>query len=356
MRFKVGDKVKFLNETGGGIVSKVVSASLVYVATEDGFELPTATGDIILINAESKAEKMFSEDFDVDINDIKAGEGPAMAESSTPLPGKVRIGAEETQGFYLAFVPTDQQWYIMGDIEIRIINHSRNDIIFNLLLEDENHEYFGFDYGSVEAGSSRLIDSIDREQLLEWTDGIFQILIHGEDEAFLPTQSTFHINATKFISEGSYQESGLLREKAIIYRLAEFKACRRVSGKNKALKLEDEPVETKATVHKKETRIGRHATGPHAAVVDLHIGEIVDNIAGLNSHDMFLLQINYFIKTLESAMENNFRKVTYIHGVGNGVLKNAIIEKLKEYEGLENKSASLAEFGHGGIDVILHYK
>ncbi len=68
MKFKVGDKVKFLNETGGGVVSKIVSGSLVYVATTDGFELPTSTGDIIKMEAETKAEKMFSEDFDVDLS------------------------------------------------------------------------------------------------------------------------------------------------------------------------------------------------------------------------------------------------------------------------------------------------
>ena len=102
--------------------------------------------------------------------------------------------------------------------------------------------------------------------------------------------------------------------------------------------------------------IGRHATGPHAAVVDLHIGEIVDNIAGMSSHDMFLRQINHFVKTLESGLANNFRKITYIHGIGNGVLKNAIIEKLKDYEGLEDRSASLADYGQGAIDVLLYYK
>ena len=44
--------MKFLNETGGGVVSKIVSGSLVYVATTDGFELPTSTGDIIKMEAE----------------------------------------------------------------------------------------------------------------------------------------------------------------------------------------------------------------------------------------------------------------------------------------------------------------
>ena len=83
---------------------------------------------------------------------------------------------------------------------------------------------------------------------------------------------------------------------------------------------------------------------------------IVDNIAGLNSHDMLQLQLGYFIKTLDSALANNFRKVTFIHGIGNGVLKNGIIKKLEEYEGVENRSASLADYGQGAIDVLLHYK
>jgi hypothetical protein len=188
------------------------------------------------------------------------------------------------------------------------------------------------------------------------SDGIVQIIVHAEDDAFLPMQSSFHIKASKFSSEGSYQESGLINEKAIIYRLADLKSLKMVPGKHETVKVEEEAVIVKAGEQQRETLIGKHAVGPHAAVVDLHIGEIVDNIAGLSSHDMFLLQINYFVKTLESAMANNFRKVTYIHGIGNGVLKNAVITKLKEYDGLQDKSASLAEFGHGAIDVLIHVR
>ena len=354
MKFKVGDKVKFLNEKGGGIVSKIVSASLVYVATEDGFELPVQAGEIILMEGGSKSEKMFSEDFRVDLESTKSS-GPSVM----PAPagsGKINNAAEETPGFYLAFIPTDQKWYIMGDIEVRLVNHSKHDILYNIMLEDESGDYFGFDYGSVEARSTHVIDTFDREGLSGWTDGIIQIMIHDEEAAWLPLQSMFHVKASKFTSEGAYQDSGLLPGKAIIHKLAELRTCRRIMSKQQATAKEEEPVMVKSSEHKKETLIGRHATGPHAAVVDLHIGEIVDNIAGLSSHDMFLLQINYFVKTLESAIANNFFKVTYIHGIGNGVLKNAIIKKLKEYEGLENKSASLADFGQGAIDVLIHLK
>jgi hypothetical protein len=353
MKFKVGDKVKFLNEKGGGVVSRIVSGSMVYVATEDGFEMPTSTGDIILMNPETKAEKMFSEDFNVDLAKTAAERADHDADISQ---GKIKPGAEESHGYYLAFVPSDQQWFITGDLEVRLVNHSRNDILYNLLLQDDNGDYFGFDYGSVESGSSVSIESIDREALPGWTDGIVQILVHAEDDAFLPLQSSFHIKASKFSSEGSYQKSGLMKESAILYKLAEVRSGKKMPKKHEAAKMIEEPVEIKAIEHKKESLIGKHATGPHAAVVDLHIGEIVDNIAGLSSHDMFLLQIRYFTTTLESALKNNFRKVTYIHGVGNGVLKNAIIEKLKDYEGMENKSASLADYGQGAVDVLLHYR
>ncbi len=353
MKFKVGDKVKFLNETGGGVVSRIISGSLVYVATEDGFELPTATGDIIKMDAETKAERMFTETFDVDISKTlaEAASQPMMAGV-----GKVSASAEEKPGYFLAFVPADQKWFITGDMEIRLVNHSRKDILYNILLLDDEDQYFGFDYGSIEAGSSSQIDTIEREGLTGWTDGIIQILVHSEEEAYPPLHANFHVKASKFSSEGSYQESGLMSEKAIILRLADMKALRKIAGKHEAVKVVDEPLIIEAKEQNKETLIGKHAVGPHAAVVDLHIGEIVDNIAGLSSHDMFLLQINYFVKTLESAMVHNFRKITYIHGIGNGVLKNAIIDKLKEYEGLQDKSASLADYGHGAIDVIIHVK
>ncbi|MBR1769832.1 MAG: hypothetical protein IJ748_05170, partial [Bacteroidales bacterium] len=57
--FKVGDKVKFLNRTGGGIITKIVSPLVVNVE-EDGFDIPTLTKEIILDYVDDKAGKMFT--------------------------------------------------------------------------------------------------------------------------------------------------------------------------------------------------------------------------------------------------------------------------------------------------------
>jgi hypothetical protein len=46
-------KSGFLNESGGGIISKIVSHGLVNVAIEDGFEIPTMVSNLIKIEEES---------------------------------------------------------------------------------------------------------------------------------------------------------------------------------------------------------------------------------------------------------------------------------------------------------------
>ncbi len=40
------------------------------------------------------------------------------------------------------------------------------------------------------------------------------------------------------------------------------------------------------------------------------------------------IQLDYFNKSLDSAMVNEYEKVTFIHGVGNGVLKKMRLLRL----------------------------
>ena len=47
MKFNVGDKVRFLNESGGGIITRIINPNLVSVAIEDGFDIPTLASNLI---------------------------------------------------------------------------------------------------------------------------------------------------------------------------------------------------------------------------------------------------------------------------------------------------------------------
>ena len=59
MKLKVGDKVKFLNQIGGGIVTKIVSSQIVNVTDDTGFDIPTLVKDLIKVEPMQGAGKLF---------------------------------------------------------------------------------------------------------------------------------------------------------------------------------------------------------------------------------------------------------------------------------------------------------
>lgn len=49
---KIGDKVKFLSETGGGVVAGFQGKNIVLVEDEDGFQIPTPINEVVVIAQE----------------------------------------------------------------------------------------------------------------------------------------------------------------------------------------------------------------------------------------------------------------------------------------------------------------
>ena len=47
MKFKIGDKIKFLNDIGGGTITKILDKETVSILNEDGFEIPTMMSELI---------------------------------------------------------------------------------------------------------------------------------------------------------------------------------------------------------------------------------------------------------------------------------------------------------------------
>ncbi len=351
MALKVGDKVKFLNESGGGVVSKLISSRMVNVAVEDGFDIPTLISELVVIEPAGHAENMFKEDFNVEMPsnpdfDKKQDEDQHLL--------KIDLTTNEAEGVYLALVPQDQKWMITGLLDIYLVNHTPYDILFNLLLKNAKGNFYGYDYNSIEAESALLLDSLDREEIEAWKEGLIQVLYHNvkEGPAMAPANSSFKIKSNKLNNENSYRYSPLVNQKALVFSLSEVL----LQEKFGAEEFKDEPQEpkvVKAAEKKEIPLIDRYQVLPKIAEVDLHIGELIENISGMETRDMFALQKKYFIDCLESAILHNYKKVTFIHGVGNGILKNAIIKILKDYENVENHSASISKFGLGAIDVLI---
>lgn len=352
MKFKAGDKVKFLNENGGGTVLSIIDSRMVLIETDTGFDMPVQAVELIKDyrfeeNVEKKPE-----------SSIFHAPKSAEEESKSTISQISSWGnINEEKGVYLAFEPHDQQWLLTGDLDIFIINNCAMEMLYSLFLEQKN-QLLGIDFGSVPAESKILIETISRDDIENWVKGYVQVLFHHDTPAkvYLPLHSVIDISPGRFFKDGSYRSNTLVSGKALIitiglqtsFQSASFNETDRKTGQSGTARI--------AELQKEKPLIEKHRTAQGEAIIDLHIGELINNIAGLSSHDMFLIQMNYFKKTLESAIKNEYQKVTYIHGIGNGVLKNAIIKEIEEYEGIENQIASISKFGVGAIDILIKMK
>ncbi len=70
-------------------------------------------------------------------------------------------------------------------------------------------------------------------------------------------------------------------------------------------------------------------------IVDLHIETLLETTLGLSNRDILRVQLSHFKQKMENAIESNVESITFIHGVGEGVLKFELTERLKEYEDIK---------------------
>ncbi|MCX6233478.1 MAG: Smr/MutS family protein [Bacteroidetes bacterium] len=60
------------------------------------------------------------------------------------------------------------------------------------------------------------------------------------------------------------------------------------------------------------------------------------------------------MRCLESAIENHYNKIYFIHGIGNGTLKAKVQDYLKDYnESLEYRDAPYDKYGTGAVEVVI---
>jgi hypothetical protein len=357
MKFKVGDKVNFLNESGGGVITAVIDSRMVKVEVEGGFEMPVLTSELILDYRAKELEEIEKEYNRPVVSSSVKEEPEEEPESERISEISPFRSVKEEKGIYLVYEPHDQQWLLTGELDLFLVNHTSYDILYSLFLEQEG-VMKGIDYGSVPPESKIVIETLDRDHLDDWSKGFLQILFHHDEpqNILLPLHSKINVKVGRFYKEGSYVSNTLVGGKALVVNISPEAALEKEQNSLLAQKHGVSSKKTDAQEVKEIPLIDKHRTGSREAVVDLHIGELVDNISGLSGSDMLEIQMNYFKKVLESAIVNDYEKVTFIHGVGNGVLKNAIIREIDQYEGLEGRMASITKFGVGAIDIHIKLK
>ena len=100
----------------------------------------------------------------------------------------------------------------------------------------------------------------------------------------------------------------------------------------------------------KKKRTGLHER-TRSKVVDLHIS---GSNPGTNVLTTIEIQLLRFRAELDAAIREGYQEITFIHGVGSGILKQELRKVLSNnYPSLSYQDASFSKYGYGGATLIL---
>lgn len=104
----------------------------------------------------------------------------------------------------------------------------------------------------------------------------------------------------------------------------------------------------------RSTRIKPKERAAPPMEVDLHIEKLVDKFRGMSNYEILNLQLDTAKRQLEFAMSKRIRKVVFIHGVGEGVLKAELDYLLGRYDNLKFYDADYQKYGAGATEVYFY--
>ena len=94
-----------------------------------------------------------------------------------------------------------------------------------------------------------------------------------------------------------------------------------------------------------------HETDIKVVEIDLHIHQLIDNQSGLSTYDMLKIQLNRVKSEMAKAQKRKVKKLVFIHGVGEGVLREEVWKLLRNYEKVNIYDADFLRYGRGATAV-----
>lgn len=102
---------------------------------------------------------------------------------------------------------------------------------------------------------------------------------------------------------------------------------------------------------KKKNKFKINKQRKDTTVVDLHIDKIISFQKNLKKYEILSFQLKIAKKNLDLAILNGAKRIIFIHGVGQGILKLELEKILRLYKNLEFYPANFKEYGYGATEV-----
>ena len=299
--FFPGDRVRFLNEDGEGVVVAATERG-VMVRTVDGFEIPYPASQLVKFEmVTEKVQKVFNSQSDVE-------------------------EVYDEHGIFIAYLKK-----VTDSCPGFLVNRTSHDLYYSI-TEMSDGEWRGRRHGVLPSGKFTEVISRYMSQSDRWPDLSVRVLYIGEDVA-LPEPKTFvhRVQAKRIMS--SLATAPLINKEAYLFQL---------DGDEWKQKQKQWKDQLKSVFSEKETdqKAPDETKERVPEVIDLHMEAIPDAPKNLGLKSILKFQVGFAEKMLDKAIAAGMHKITFIHGAGDGVLK-------REIQQLAKQNPHISSFGKG---------
>jgi hypothetical protein len=308
-----------------GVVTKVLGNGLLEIEIEDGFTIPVQKGDIVVIS--EMEQKVFN---------------PTLPSRIEPQNTDKRQTINEilaNKGIYMAFVPVNDR-----ELSQHLINNTDWDIPFMLSVGADPH-HKGLAAGVMKPKTSLKVQNVLVKDFEEWGTFTFQAFLFRLAFMKLPEpiikRLKFRVNT--FFKNKS--KAPLINQDAHLFQLDAEDSVNPVN-----LKIEPDKIIEK--MFEKQAPEPMILPSKPAVSIDLHIEELTKDSWAMSNSEIISLQMSTFERQFEAAIANGMDEITFIHGVGNGVLREAIHRRLSGHKNVAYfEDAQKEKFGYGATKV-----
>lgn len=374
---KIGDKVRFLSEIGGGVVTGFRGKDIVLVEDADGFDIPMPVRECVVIETDDynvptpaskaaankkKAEEQQARSASVIVKPTSStssgieSQAGRLAKPQVSVYRQPEMKGGDVLNVYLAFVPEDIKAVSTTPFEAYLVNDS-NYYMYYTYLSAEGKSWTARSHGLVEPNTKLLLEEFEKSELNDRERVAVQLVAFKDNRSFAMKPAInveIRIDTVKFYKLHTFQHTDFFQTPALMYDIVKNDLSAKqvyVSAED----LQDALLQRKeADAPAKPQTIIKRGGKNEIVEVDLHIGELLDDTHGMSNSEILNYQLDKFREVMERYKNKREQRIVFIHGKGDGVLRKALLDELKrKYPVCKTQDASFQEYGFGATMVTI---
>ncbi|AYL96792.1 Smr/MutS family protein [Mucilaginibacter celer] len=316
MKYKLGDFVRFVDEKMEGFVTRIIDEQMIGVTGDDDFEIPVLASKVTYVHGYEP-------------------DGGKKNSSNVTDEKPAALGEFVKNGVYVGVATDDKANSV---VHFHLINETSFQLLATLTT-DKQQIFKGEFAGLIAPKSAEKIYSAQLADLQVWPKFIFNVLFSSKQNIEPPAPLSIQEKFKAKDFSTTKKNLPLLNKAGWLIRLDEPELV--IDAQKLKESFFESPVE-KIVVEKPVSE------------VDLHIEKLRDDYQFLDNSEIMNIQLAHFHKALDAAIVHQLPDITFIHGAGNGTLRNELHRQLGKNKKVQTfMDAWKEKFGYGATKVIL---